>query len=69
MADEGRTSSSCAEVRDLLPAYALDSLEMGPATQVREHLKECPDCRAESAELIAAVAALAEQVDPVPPPP
>ena len=69
MSEDGRTPLNCTEVCELLSAYLLDSLETGPATQVREHLAVCSDCRAEAAELRSVVAALAEQVTPVPPPP
>ncbi len=69
MPERGRTPLNCTEVRELLPAYVLDSLEVEPAARVREHLAACADCRAEAAELSSVVAALAEQVPPVPTPP
>ena len=69
MPEDGRTPLSCADVSELLYAYVLDSLEAESAVQLREHLAGCSDCRAEAAELSSAVAALAEEVTPVPPPP
>jgi hypothetical protein len=68
MPEDIRPRLSCAEVSELLPAHVLDSLEVDAADQLREHLAGCPDCRAEAAELSSAVAAMADQVTPVPPP-
>ncbi|MCB0032989.1 MAG: zf-HC2 domain-containing protein, partial [Anaerolineales bacterium] len=37
------------ELRELIPAYALGSLDKGDAQQVRQHLAVCAACRAELA--------------------
>lgn len=51
-------SMSCAEVRELLPAYARDR---DASLSVRRHLSGCKDCRAELSryeELLGAMASL-----------
>jgi anti-sigma-K factor RskA len=56
------------DVIELLPAYALGSLEEGEAVRVAEHLDACPGCRAEllSYQMVADRLALAAP-DAVPP--
>lgn len=49
---------SCEEVRDLLSAFALEALEEGEMTAVRDHIESC-DQHGEAAELIAAARSLA----------
>jgi hypothetical protein len=36
---------SCGEVHELLPALADDRLDAATATQVRQHVMQCPTCR------------------------
>lgn len=59
---------TCAEVRDLAPAYLLRALEADEEAAVSEHLATCPESHAEFAALGAGVAALAESVPLVEPP-
>ena len=42
-------SASCGRVRSMLPAYGLEELSAADREAVREHLRECSDCRAEAA--------------------
>lgn len=59
---------TCAEVRDLAPAYLLGALEAAEERAVSEHLESCPEAHAELVALGAGVAALAESVPLVEPP-
>jgi predicted anti-sigma-YlaC factor YlaD len=57
----------CAEIRELLPAYASDQQ---PTLAVRRHLATCSDCRAELAryrELVGSLPDLTTSVADVPP--
>jgi anti-sigma factor RsiW len=56
------------ELRDLIPAYALDALEAEAARAVEAHLPACGECRAELSMLQAVAAELAGGVAPVEPP-
>ncbi|HJS18699.1 MAG TPA: anti-sigma factor [Anaerolineales bacterium] len=61
--------SENAHVLDLLPAFALGSLDTDEASQVQEHLSSCLICRAESEafqEISAQMALLAPVADPSP---
>lgn len=58
---------NCEEVQELLGAYALDAVEAGERREVEDHLRECPRCRAEAAELQAVASMLAYQPDDAPP--
>lgn len=60
---------TCAEVRDIAPAYVLGALDPIEEDAVRAHLETCPEAHAELAELSVGVAALAESVPLVEPPP
>ncbi len=56
-------------VKDLLPAYALGSLDDEEMVQVSEHLSNCPECRAELAAWQAVVDGMllsTPQVAPLP---
>ncbi len=44
--------NECSIVRDLLPLYAENMVSQATAAFVREHLDNCPDCRAELAALV-----------------
>lgn len=48
------------DLRESLGAYVLGHLDAGEAVEVEQHLAECPDCRAEYAEIAPAAAALAD---------
>ncbi len=56
-----------SDIHDLLGAYVTDALEPGERAQFEAHLADCPQCRAESADLREVLAALAD-ADPVRPP-
>ncbi|MBO5355086.1 MAG: zf-HC2 domain-containing protein [Clostridia bacterium] len=43
--------TECSIVKDLLPLYMEDMVSRETAQYVSDHLKECPECRAELAEL------------------
>lgn len=62
-------SLTCAEVRDLAAAYALDALEEDEREQVRLHVRDCPDPHLEIAEMAAVVPQLALAAEPVEPRP
>ena len=58
---------NCNLIRDLLPLYQDQVVSEESAAVVREHLLECPDCRAllrrmEGAEIESAVAAEKQEV-------
>lgn len=55
------------DVHALSGAYAVDALDDDERTRFAEHLRRCPDCRAEVASLREAAAALS--LEPVAPPP
>jgi Anti-sigma-K factor rskA/Putative zinc-finger len=42
---------SCARCRELLGGYVLQALEPDEAAELRQHLRSCPECRSEHAEL------------------
>jgi anti-sigma-K factor RskA len=56
------------ELRDLIPAYALDALEPEAARTVEAHLPGCDECREELSSLQAVAAELAAGIAPVEPP-
>jgi anti-sigma-K factor RskA len=56
------------ELRDLIPAYALDALEPEAARAVEAHLPGCDECREELSSLQAVAAELAVGIAPVEPP-
>lgn len=58
-----------SDIQDLLPAYALDSLDAAEAAQVAAHLEMCPACREELAAYEAVTDRLATAVPLVTPPP
>jgi len=57
------------ELRELLGVYALDALLPAERAALRAHLAECPECRAELAELQVAAASLPLLLDEIEPPP
>ncbi len=57
------------ELKELLAAFALDSLDGEDARALQEHLEGCAECRAELAELRETASLLALAVDPVAPRP
>lgn len=59
---------NCDDVRELLPAYALDALTAEEHEAVRAHLEGCA-LHPELAELLATVEALPAVVDKIAPPP
>lgn len=59
---------TCEEVRDLLPALALDALDVDERDVVEDHLLTCPSCEAEAAGYAETTAALALAFDQVEPP-
>ena len=59
---------TCAEVRDLAPAFVLGALDDTEAAAVREHLAACSDLHEEFATLGGVAGYLAESVEPVEPP-
>ncbi|MHB8671453.1 MAG: anti-sigma factor [Acidimicrobiales bacterium] len=54
------------EWRDLLGAHALDALEGDERVAIEDHVRECPRCRAELAELREAAARLGNAGAPAP---
>lgn len=60
---------SCADLRDLLGAFVLDSLEPTEEKRVREHLEGCSDCRATADELRAVAMQIGDEVIELNPPP
>lgn len=56
-------------IREQLGAYAFDDLSPDERALVRDHLAGCAECRAELAELRAALAALPLELDEMIPPP
>src|SRR2546423_3001209 len=58
-----------AELRDLVPIYALDALGGDEELEVRSHLEACQPCRLLLESHIQAAGALALAAEPVTPPP
>jgi hypothetical protein len=58
----------CAEVRELLPEYAVGTLDAPSRTRIEEHLAGCAGCRKEADELAEGATALALAL-PAPRPP
>jgi putative zinc finger protein/anti-sigma-K factor RskA len=60
--------SSCLEYRELLGGYVLDALEPDETAAVRAHLRSCPRCEREYAELagLPALLDIAGSADPLP---
>lgn len=58
----------CAEISDLLPAYALGALEAEEAARAGAHLPECPRCRAELEALQTVLVGLAHAAPRAQPP-
>ncbi len=59
---------NCAEVDELLGAYALDALPADEAAQVRAHLAGCPEQAEKAAELRSVAVRLSAAAEPVAPP-
>ncbi|HLW60429.1 MAG TPA: anti-sigma factor [bacterium] len=57
------------ELRELIPAYAIDALDLEDERAVEVHLEACPACQRDLAELRAVAAELAAGVGAVDPPP
>jgi Putative zinc-finger len=58
----------CAEVRELLPEYAVGTLDAATRARIEEHLARCAGCRKEANELAEGAAALAlDFPSPTPP--
>ncbi|GIM92859.1 anti-sigma factor [Paractinoplanes toevensis] len=57
-----------AEIHALLGAYVLDAVDDIERAAFERHLRECPECRAETDELRMAAARLADGTWSVPPP-
>jgi hypothetical protein len=60
---------SCSHVRDRLPEYVLDVLPASARREVERHLRGCPGCASETAELRDGAAAAALELPVVAPPP
>jgi len=45
----------CTSIRPLLPAFVTHGLDAALTTLVHEHLRNCPECAAEAAEMLRAV--------------
>lgn len=58
--------TECSIVKDLLPLYAEDMVSRETAQYVSDHLKECPECRAELAELRENAALTAIESESIP---
>ncbi len=54
------------DLQDLLGAYALDAVDPDEAAELEEHLRACPQCRAELAEHQSVAALLANTGGPAP---
>ena len=63
------TELTCADVRDLAPAFVLGALERGEERTVTEHLRTCTDAHREVAELAEVTPYLDETIPLVEPPP
>jgi len=48
----------CSSIRPLLPAFATRELDAALTTLVHEHLRNCPACAAEAAEILRTINAL-----------
>ena len=57
------------ELKNMLPAYALEILAEDETRQVQTHLVDCPECRAELRAYFAAVHHLALAAPQLAPPP
>jgi anti-sigma-K factor RskA len=57
------------DYKEMIPARALSALDPAEARALNEHLDNCPECRKELAEWEATAAALALVADPVEPSP
>ncbi|MGC2190753.1 MAG: anti-sigma factor [Candidatus Dormiibacterota bacterium] len=60
---------SCEDLRDLLGAFVLDSLEATEEERVREHLEGCLNCRAAAEELRSVAMQIGDEVAELDPPP
>lgn len=68
MADHELAGLRCSDLLELAGSFVLGALPADEAEAVRQHLAACPEAHAEVAELGAAVPALFETVEAVPPP-
>ena len=59
--------TDCARYRESLGGYVLNALDPGEADALREHLRSCPSCRSEYAELEGLPALLETVGDDAPP--
>lgn len=62
-------NANCQPIRELLPAFALETLEPEEIRLVQAHLKDCPDCGAALREYQAVSDGLMLAVPPKSPPP
>lgn len=56
--------NECSVVRDILPLYAEKMVSEDTAESVKEHLENCPDCRAELEKLLEPVLVEPMSVEP-----
>lgn len=54
----------CSVVRDILPLYAENMVSEDTAESIKEHLENCPDCRAELEKLLEPVSVEPVSVEP-----
>jgi len=58
----------CRKIKKLLQIYIDNALNLGEKEEVKEHLKECPTCRAELKALSSLVKTLKSLPEIAPPP-
>ncbi len=59
--------TTCSDLQDLIPAYALNAVDDADRRRIQEHLPNCPDCSQQVAEYMPVVEMLpyaAPQVEP-----
>lgn len=62
-------SDDCAELRDLLPAFALGATTQAETARVQRLLVRCPDLAADLQDMLALADAIGKSVEPAAPPP